>query len=339
MSTYKSVHLACRPKGRIEPSNTFQVKNHATPSTSDLEEGQILVRVHYLSVDPAMRSWLDDKRSYHTPVQIGEVMHGFGIGIVEASRSDRFSTSSYVIGPMGWSEIAQMHQDQLQPIHLEPWTKVTDWLGILGFTGMTAYFGMTDVADVKPGDLVVVTGAAGATGSIAGQIAKMKGARVVGIAGSDDKCRWLVDELGFDEALNYKADSFAKDFIQSTKDLIDVFFDNVGGPILDQALMRAKAHARFVMCGAVSQHNDDTAYGLKNYLMITRMRINMQGFIIFDFKDRFDEARQFLSDGLKKGQLRSRESIVEGGLSKAGEALASLYSGSNTGKLLVKVNE
>ncbi|KAM5350941.1 hypothetical protein ACJ41O_003664 [Fusarium nematophilum] len=337
MSTYQSAHLASRPEGRIVPQTTFELKSHDAPSASDLQEGQVLVRVQYISIDPAMRSWLDDKRSYRTPVQIGEVMHGFGVGVVEASRSGKIPTGAHVMGPTGWSELALLDGAKVQLISREPWTELTDSLGILGFTGMTAYFGMLDVGNVQKGDFVVVTGAAGATGSIAGQIAKLRGARVLGIAGSDDKCRWLVDSLGFDEALNYKAAGFNDKFQASTEALIDVFFNNVGGAILDQALTRAKPHARFVMCSAVSQHNDDTAYGLKNYLMITRMRIRMQGFIIFDYQDRFDEARRFLSDGLRERKLQRRETVVEGGLREAGEAIASLYSGVNTGKLLVKL--
>ncbi|KFA74363.1 hypothetical protein S40288_06691 [Stachybotrys chartarum IBT 40288] len=236
MATYQSVHLATRPNGFIVPGETFQIKMHDVPSASTLQDGEILLRVLYLSVDPAMRSWLDDKRSYHTPVQIGEVMHGFSIGVIEDSRSTKVPKGTYATASTSWTEIVRLHEDSLSVVDTQPGIGLTDWLGCLGFTGMTAYFGIVDVAKAQPGNLVVVTGGAGATGSIAGQIAKLKGAKVIGIAGSEKKCKWLSDEMGFDGALNYKAPNFKANFNSATEGLIDVFFDNVGGPILDMAL-------------------------------------------------------------------------------------------------------
>jgi NADPH-dependent curcumin reductase CurA len=196
---------------------------------------------------------------------------------------------------------------------------------------LTAYFGIIEVGKVKPGDFVVVSGAAGATGSVVGQIAKLKGATVLGLAGSDEKVQWL-KELGFDDALNYKDKDFFKKFRAATKNLIDVFFDNVGGEILDLALSRAKPHSRFVMCGGISQYNSSKPQGPKNYLMIVSMRIRMEGFVVFDFEDRYPDALRDLSKWLGEGKIQRRETIVKGGLSQAEHALADLYKGINTGK-------
>lgn len=200
----------------------------------------------------------------------------------------------------------------------------------------TAYFGLIHVGKVKSGDFVVVSGAAGATGSVVCQIAKLKGATVLGLAGSDDKVEWLKD-LGCDDALNYKDADFTKKFRSSTKGLIDVFFDNVGGEILDLALSRAKPHSRFVMCGAISQYNSTEPKGPKNYMMIISMRIRMEGFIVFDYQDQYSAAQQELSQWLADGKIQRKETIVKGGLAEAERALLGLYNGTNTGKLLVEV--
>lgn len=196
---------------------------------------------------------------------------------------------------------------------------------------------MMDIGQPKPGDFVVVSGAAGATGSVAGQIAKLKGCTVLGIAGTDEKCEWLVKELGFDYALNYKAPDFAQQFRASTKGLIDIYFDNVGGEILDMALARAKPHARFVMCGGISQYNEPVQKGPKNYLVIVSMRIKMQGFIVFDYQDQYPTALRELAQWLSEGKIKRKETIVKGGLKKAEQALIDLYNGMNTGKLMVEV--
>lgn len=197
---------------------------------------------------------------------------------------------------------------------------------------MTAYFGILEVGKVKAGDFVVVSGAAGATGSVVGQIAKLKGATVLGIAGSDDKVRWLKDELGFDDALNYKDQDFRQKFKEATKDLIDMFFDNVGGEVLDLALSQAKPHSCFVICGAISQYNSANPQGPKNYRNIISMRIRMEGFIVFDYAKQYPEARKQLSQWLEEGKIQRKETIVKGGLAKAQQALVDLYNGVNTGE-------
>lgn len=213
--TMTSVHLAERPKNHIEPTKTFAVQTNPTPSPSDLKDGQVLFQPYYLSLDPAMRGWLNNTRSYLKPVGIGEVMRGESVGVVVASRSSKWKEGDWAVGMSGWTEIAVLNEKELEGI--EGSQRMTDALGVVGMTGLTAYFGMLDIGDPKPGDLVVVSGAAGAVGSVAGQIAKIKGARVVGLAGSDEKCAWLKSELGFDEALNYKDKDFAKKFRAATK--------------------------------------------------------------------------------------------------------------------------
>lgn len=231
-------------------------------------------------------------------------------------------------------------------------------MGVLGMTGLTAYFGMLHIGEVKAGDFVVVSGAAGATGSVACQLAKIKGAKVLGLAGSDEKVEWL-KEMGCDEALNYKSEGFAKQFREKTKDLIDVFFDNVGGEILELALSRAKPHARFVMCGgeyipfpsflgilkgvlikcvAISQYNSKTPVGPKNISMVISMRIKMQGFIVFDFASQYGAARKELAQWLQEGRLQRKETIIKGGLKAADQALLDLFKGVNTGMLPFCVN-
>lgn len=226
MPSFTSVHLAERPKPNIVPGKTFTTKQLPIPTASSLKDGEVLFQTLYLSLDPAMRSWLNDARSYVPPVQIGEVMRGYGIGLVIASRSQKFPVGSYASGMCGWREYAVISEKHLEELDLPEGAIPTDTLGVLGITGLTAYFGLLDIGQVKKGDFVVVSGAAGATGSVVGQIAKLKGARVLGLAGGDDKVRLLKEELGFDDALNYKDPDFAKKFRAATKGFIDVFFDN-----------------------------------------------------------------------------------------------------------------
>lgn len=305
-------------------------------SEKDLKDDQVLVEALYLSLDPAMRGWLNDARSYVPPVQIGEVMRGAILGKVLASKSKKLDVGAFVTCSPGWTELAILDAKDATLLEVPPNGKPTDAMGVLGMTGMTAYFGIIDIGKVKAGDFVVVSGAAGATGSVVCQIAKLKGAKVLGIAGSDDKVQWL-KELGCDDALNYKNGDFVKSFKEKTKDLIDVFFDNVGGEQLELALSRAKPHARFVMCGAISQYNSATPVGPKNFVMIIAMRIKMEGFIIFDYLSKFPEARKEMAQWLAEGKLQRKETIIKGGLRAAEQGLLDLYKGVNTGKLLVEV--
>ncbi|KAJ4382586.1 hypothetical protein N0V86_001808 [Didymella sp. IMI 355093] len=337
MPSYTSVHLKERPTDAIVAGKTFESKQQSVPSASSLKDGEVLFQTLYLSLDPAMRGWLNPTRSYIPPVKIGAVMRGSGIGLIVASKSKKFPVGTYASGMCGWSEYAVLQEKDVEFLDLPHGAVPTDALGCLGMTGLTAYFGITEVGQVKAGDFVVVSGAAGATGSVVGQIAKLKGAKVLGLAGEDSKVAWLKEELGFDEALNYKDPQFKDKFRAATKGLIDVYFDNVGGEILDMALARAKPFARFVMCGAISEYNNKKPQGPSNYLMIISMRIRMQGFVVFDYADKYAAARKELAQWLSEGKLKRKETIIKGGISNAESALVGLFEGKNTGKTLVEV--
>ncbi|KAF9699440.1 hypothetical protein EKO04_002664 [Ascochyta lentis] len=337
MPSYTSVHLKERPQDAIIAGKTFETKQQSVPSAADLQDGEVLFQTLYLSLDPAMRGWLNPTRSYIPPVKIGAVMRGSGIGLIVASKSKKFPVGTYASGMCGWSEYAVLKEQDVELLDLPHGAVPTDALGCLGMTGLTAYFGIMEVGQVKAGDFVVVSGAAGATGSVVGQIAKLKGAKVLGLAGEDSKVSWLKEELGFDEALNYKDPQFKDKFRAATKGLIDVYFDNVGGEILDMALARAKPFARFVMCGAISEYNKKKPQGPTNYLMIISMRIRMQGFVVFDYADKYAAARKELAQWLSEGKLKRKETVIKGGISKAEDALVGLFEGKNTGKTMVEV--
>ncbi|CAA9964595.1 hypothetical protein PTNB73_05783 [Pyrenophora teres f. teres] len=337
MPSFTSIHLAERPTDAVIAGKTFTSKQQEIPSASALKDGEVLFQTLYLSLDPAMRGWLNPTRSYIPPVEIGAVMRGSGIGLIIASKSKKFPVGMYASGMCGWSEYAVLHEKHVEPLDLPEGAVPTDALGVLGMTGLTAYFGLLEIGQVKAGDFVVVSGAAGATGSVVGQIAKLKGAKVLGLAGEDSKVAWLKEELGFDDALNYKDPDFQKKFRAATKGLIDVYFDNVGGEILDLALSRAKPFSRFVMCGAISEYNKKKPQGPKNYMMIISMRIRMQGFVVFDFADKYAEARKELAQWLSEGKLKRKETVIKGGITKAEEALVGLFEGRNTGKIMVQV--
>lgn len=331
--------LAERPIGDIIPGQTFNQLPSKAPTADDLKDGEILIENIYLSLDPAMRGWLNDKRSYVPPVPIGGIMRGATVARVIASKNPSIQPGNIVRAMPGWQEYAIINPTNPASACelVADSSHLPDHLSVLGLTGLTAYFGMLRIGDPKPGDLVVVSGAAGATGSVAGQIAKLKGARVIGIAGGDDKIKWLIDELGFDAALNYKDPDFKAKFKEATKDHIDVFFDNVGGEILDLALGQAKPFSRFVLCGGISQYNATDVKGPKNIMSVISMRIKMQGFIVFDFIKEYASARKDLAEWLNAGKIKRKETIIKGGLKSAEEALVGLFKGVNTGKLIVEI--
>ncbi|GAW13654.1 hypothetical protein ANO14919_030430 [Xylariales sp. No.14919] len=335
----KTFVLAQRPKAHFVPGETFRLEKRPAPTADDLKDGQILVESLYLSLDPAMRGWVNDARSYLPPVQIGEVMRGGTISRVLASKNPNVKEGDIVTASNGWTEVAIVDEKNFLKADVPKGGQLTDLLGVLGLTGMTAWTGLDRIGKPKAGETVVVSGAAGATGSVVGQIAKQRGARVVGIAGSDDKCAWLTNELGFDIALNYKKESFRQDLEAATPDYIDVYWDNVGGEILELALNRAKKNARFVMCGSISGYNDSKkeSKGIRNLFHVTAQRIRMEGFIVFDFAEDFPRARQEIGEWLASGKLKRKETIVKGGLEKAEYAIQDLFAGNNTGKLLVEV--
>ncbi|MGB6540497.1 MAG: NADP-dependent oxidoreductase [Xanthobacteraceae bacterium] len=326
------VRLAARPVGLPKRSD-WQFTETAMPKPGDRE---VLVRTLYLSLDPAMRGWMNEGRSYIPPVGIGEVMRAGGIGRVVASNHPDFAVGDHVNGTLGIQDYAVLEGARLTKVEpkLAP---LPVFLNTLGMPGMTAYFGLLDVGQPKPGDTVVVSGAAGAVGASVGQIAKIKECRAVGIAGGAAKCRYLVDELGFDAAIDYKAEDVREGLRTHCPKGVNIYFDNVGGDILDIVLARLTLHARVVICGAISQYNNTTPVKApSNYLSLLVNRARMEGMVVFDYADRFPQARRDIAAWIAAGKLKSREDVVEG-LQTFPETLLKLFNGENFGKLVLKV--
>ena len=330
--TNRQFLLAKRPVGPAT-RDTFTYQEVAVGEPAD---GQILVKNQYLSLDPAMRGWMNEGKSYIPPVGIGDVMRALGVGQVIASNHPGFAVGDYVNGALGVQDyyLGAPHGFYKVDPQLAPLPR---YLSVLGMTGMTAYFALLDIGAPKPGDTVVLSGAAGAVGSIAGQIAKLKGCRVVGIAGGQEKCRFLIDELGFDGAIDYKNEDVQAGLKRECPKGVDVYFDNVGGEILDAVLSRLALRARVVICGAISQYNNKEAVkGPANYLALLVNRARMEGFVVMDYIAQYPAAGQEIAGWLAKGQLKSKEDIVEG-LENFPEMLMKLFSGENFGKLVLKV--
>ncbi|WP_455921572.1 NADP-dependent oxidoreductase [Pseudomonas putida] len=330
--TNRQFLLARRPSGAASREDfTFQ-----TVPLGELQPGQIRVKNHYLSLDPAMRGWMNEGKSYIPPVGLGEVMRALGVGQVEASNNPAFAVGDYVNGALGVQDYFQGEpkgfykiDPKLAPLPL--------YLSALGMTGMTAYFALLETGAPKAGDTVVISGAAGAVGSVAGQIAKIKGCRVIGIAGGKEKCQSLIDELGFDGVIDYKSEDVAAGLKRECPKGVDVYFDNVGGDILDAVLSRLAPHARVVICGAISQYNSKTGVkGPANYLSLLVNRARMEGFVVMDHLAKFAAAGQEIAGWLAKGQLKSKEHVVQG-LETFPETLQKLFSGENFGKLVLQV--
>lgn len=326
--------LAQRPSGLVNESTT-RMEIQPVPAISD---GEALVKVRYLSIDPTIRTWMDDVPSYLPPIQIDEVIRSGGVGEIVESRCEAYQPGQLVFGMTGWQDYVVIDAGERAMQVLPDGVPPPLAIGVLGVTGMTAYFGMTDVGGIKPGDVVVISGAAGATGSTAGQIAKLKGAaKVVGIAGGPQKCRYIVDELGFDDAIDYKNEDVAARLRETCPDGIDLYFDNVGGSILDDCLANLAMRGRVVLCGAISTYNsDDPPPGPSNYLSLLIRRGRMEGFIVLDYLDRFPPAQAEMGGWLAEGKIKSSEHIVRG-LENAPDALNLLFSGGNTGKVIVEV--
>ncbi|KAG2347740.1 NAD(P)-binding protein [Suillus weaverae] len=334
-NTFSQIVLRERPVADILP-DTFESK---TKELGELHVGksQALVQVTYLSLDPAMRGWIKDERSYLPPVKIGEVMRAGGLGVVVGvGEGSKFQKGDLVFGMFGWTEYAVVDDKSIQKISPPPGSTSMDFLNALGIPGMTAYFGLHDVGQLKAGETLVVSGAAGAVGALVCQLGKRAGARVVGIAGTADKCAWLEDDLGIDKALNYKSPTFREDFAKAVG-YLDVYFDNVGGEILDLALSRLNQNARIVLCGGISAYNDPQPKGLTGYLTLITQRAKVQGFIVFDYAEQYPVAVKEIATGLADGSIKSKFHIVEG-LGNAPSALPMLFSGANVGKLVVKVS-
>ena len=324
--------LAARPAGLPKRSD-WSVSEEPV---RDPVAGEVLVKVLYISLDPAMRGWMNEGKSYIAPVGIGEVMRAGAIGCVLASQDPTFAAGDHVSGALGVQEYANVPGKQLTKVdgRIAP---LPTFLNVLGMPGLTAYFGLLDIGKPQPGQTVVVSGAAGAVGSVVGQIARIKGSRAVGIAGGADKCRYLVDELGFDGAIDYKSADVKAGLKEHCPQGVDVYFDNVGGDILDAALTRLARNARIVICGAISQYNNtQPVKGPANYLSLLVNRASMTGMVVFYYATRYAEAASEMAGWMAAGKLKSREDIVSG-FNTFPDALLKLFSGENTGKLVLKI--
>jgi NADPH-dependent curcumin reductase CurA len=327
--------LAARPVGLPGRGDWSYVQEPAR----EPGEGEVLVKVAYVSLDPAMRGWMNDSRSYIPPVGIGEVMRAFAVGEVVASQDPDVAVGEHVGGLLGVQQYATVSGKGVVKVDAGM-APLPTYLGALGMPGVTAYFGLLDIGRPQEGDTVVVSGAAGAVGGLVGQIAKLKvgpSGRVVGIAGGPTKCAHVVEDLGFDAAIDYKAQDLDGALTEHCPQGIDIYFDNVGGDILDAALAHLARHARVVICGAISQYNATGAVrGPSNYLSLLVNHASMTGFVMSDYLDRYAEAVRELAGWLSSGQLVSRDDVAEG-LESFPEVLLRLFSGENTGKLVLKV--
>jgi NADPH-dependent curcumin reductase len=324
--------LASRPVGMPVSGNW----NFVETPLAEPNDGEVLIKVLYISLDPAMRGWMNEGKSYIPPVGIGEVMRALGAGQVIASKFPGLAVGDYVGGMFGVQEYAIASGKAVNKIAAQA-EELPVYIGGLGMPGLTAYFGLLDVGRPEAGNLVVVSGAAGSVGSIVGQIAKIKGCTVVGIAGGPEKCRYLTDELAFDASVDYKSENVFTALRRHCPNGIDVYFDNVGGDTLEAALANLALHARIVICGAISQYNNTTPIkGPSNYLSLLVNRASMAGMVVLDYFPRAAEARTALAQWRNEGRLKTREHIVEG-LSTFPKTLLMLFTGQNEGKLVLKV--
>jgi NADPH-dependent curcumin reductase len=332
-SINRQVRLAARPSG-LPTAADWELTSAAVPAPGP---GEFVVAISHLSIDPAMRGWMNAGASYIPPVEIGAVMRAGAIGLVTGSEHPDFAAGDCVFGAFGVQEHALSDGSGVLKLDtsLAP---PTTYLGALGMTGLTAYFALLDVGKIRAGDTVVISGAAGAVGSVAGQIAKLKGCRVIGIAGGQEKCGALATELGFDAAIDYKSENVRSALREHAPGGVDVYLDNVGGEVLDAVLTRLARGARVIICGAVSQYNSDKVRGPANYLMLLVARASMTGMVIFDYQDRFPQATAELAQWFRDGQITSREHIVHGGVGDFPDALLMLFAGENTGKLILAID-
>jgi hypothetical protein len=330
--TNRQIQLAARPVGQLQPSDWA----HVTVPAADPGPGEFAGRTRVISLDPAMRGWLDDRPSYLPPVGIGEVMRAGSVIEVTASNHKGYQPGDLVLGTFGVQE--HVVSDGKGARKIDPSAaSLATYLGALGMPGMTAYFGLLDVGALKEGETVVVSGAAGAVGTMVGQIAKVRGARVIGIAGGPAKCALLTDELGFDAAIDYRADNVRKAIRTHVPDGVDVYFDNVGGEILDAALANLAMHARVVICGAISQYNQTQPYGPTNYMALLVRRARMEGFLVFDYVARHAEATREVAGWIAEGKIKVREQVVTGTVDDFPSTLDMLFRGDNVGKLVLEL--
>ena len=328
--TNKQILLASRPAGWVEESN-FKLVETPQPQIAD---GQVLVRNHWLSLDPYMRGRMNDAKSYAAAVNLGDVMVGGTAGEVVQSKNPKFKAGDKVVGYLGWQLYGAADGAMLQKVD-DSRIPLSAYLGAVGMPGVTAWYGLMEICQPKAGETVVVTAASGAVGSVVGQLAKMKGCRAVGIAGGAEKCRYVVDELGFDACIDYKAGKLWKDLKDATPKGIDCLFENVGGEIFDTLLGRMNAFSRIALCGLIAQYNTEP-YPMKNIGSVLINRIKMQGFIVSEHMERWPQALQELGQGVASGRIKYRETVAQG-LENAPKAFIGLLKGANLGKQLVKL--
>jgi NADPH-dependent curcumin reductase len=331
--TNRQVRLAARPSGLPRRAD-FEFTSEAAPAAGP---GEFVVAISHLSLDPAMRGWMSPRPSYIAPVEIGAIMRAAGVGRVIASEHPGFAVGEQVYGTFGVQEYAA--SDGRGVIKID--TSLAEpsvYLGALGMTGLTAYFALLDVGKPREGDTVVVSGAAGAVGSMAGQIAKIKGCRVIGIAGGPEKCRLVTEEFGFDGAIDYRLPGLRGKLRELAPGGVDVYFDNVGGEILDDVLTCIARGARVIICGAISQYNENEVRGPANYMMLLVARASMTGMLVFDYADRYPEALAELAEWYRTGRLVVQETVVRGSVEDFPETLLMLFEGANTGKLVLAIN-
>lgn len=331
----KQLLFVKRPDGEAQ-ADTWSLVSNPIPEPA---EGEVLLKQHYISLDPAMRGWMNDAKSYIEPMAIGSVMRAGSVGEVIASNGHpKFKVGDFLSGHGGVQQYVATDGKGYYPVDSKL-ASLPTYIGTLGMPGMTAYFGILEVGKIKEGDVVLVSGAAGAVGSIVGQIAKIKGCKVVGIAGGPEKCAYLINELGFDGAIDYKNEKVRSRLKELCPKGIDVYYDNVGGKILDIALSRLRMHARVVICGAISQYNNNMAIkGPSNYLSLLVNRATMQGMVVFDWASRYGEAAQQMGIWMAQGKLKSKEDVYEG-IANFPETYNRLFSGEKMGKLVLKVIE
>lgn len=325
--------LKSRPDGRLGPEHFETIEEELTP----LEDGKARIRVVYVSLDPAMRGWVtDDTKSYIPPVQLGETMRSLGVGIVEESRSDAYKVGDWVSGMPGWTRYLDVRPGDINVV--PKMDRIEHYLGVLGLPGVTAYHGLVIEGQPKAGETLCVTGAAGSVGSLVGQIGKALGLRVIGIAGTREKCDWLVDELGFDAALNYRTDDLAQGLEKFAPDGINLHFENVGGAPFKAAFRNMAAHGRMIFCGFISAYNGETDPDPIQMTNIVRRRLTLKGFTMPDHYDDYPMLFSELGKLMSQGKLKYRLDI-EDGLENAPVVFNKLFEGTNNGKLVVKVSD
>jgi NADPH-dependent curcumin reductase CurA len=333
MTMNRVVRLKSRPVGMVKRDD-FEI---ADEPLSEPGEGEFRVKVEYVSLDPAMRGWISPGKSYVPPVELGAVMRSFAAGIVDQSNHPDYKPGDAVAGMLGVQHYALSKGERCFKVDPSK-APLERWIGGLGMPGQTAYFGLLEIGKPQPGETVVVSAASGAVGSLVGQIAKIKGARAVGIAGGPEKCRYVVEELGFDACVDYKGGNLAAELKAACPDGIDVYFENVGGEILDTVLAQMNMFGRIPVCGLISAYNStEPVPGPVNFRSILVNRLTVRGFIVFDFQDKMAEANEMLGTWHAEGKLKMREDVREGGVDAFPDVLNLLYTGGNLGKLVLKL--